>query len=187
MLLTCALVLLLLSACSSCLYPSYSRNQWRDLADKLPRRHVVVSSSRGADSSHAARSPTERHATALKRGGHSDAADRVDLHIGLLGEAARLDDKLLFREVPLARDPHDPDDGRVLHVLLVVKPDLLNGLRPRLVGVDDGDDFAALDAVEVMHADVSKVSRMVLVEAVAATAWVLAVLDDAAPTFRFEI
>ncbi len=87
------------------------------------------------------------------------------------GEESGLDDNGLLGQVALAEDLEvtgaaDVDHGRLLCVLLVLDAGLLAHQGPQLVEVDGGTVLVrgvGVD-VEVPHADLSEVSRMVFVE-----------------------
>merc|ERR1719252_57949 len=100
---------------------------------------------------------------------HADTARRLDLLLCLLGEEARLHNHRLLRKGPLAHDLEeasleDIDDWRLGLVVRILLPRFLWDQRPDLVNVHRGAELAVLDDVVVAHADLSDVTRVVLVK-----------------------
>merc|ERR1719408_91007 len=129
---------------------------------------------------------------------HADTSCLLDLCLRLLGEVPRLDDDWLAGKDTLASDLHVPsfehiDDWCLVLVVGIVRARLLRDKRPQPLDVDDGADFAVLDEVEISHANLAKITRVVLVEVdavvvlttgVTATTRVFAVLANATATGR---
>ncbi len=129
-------------------------------------------------------------------GEDASAADGLDLLLGLTRKEPRLDDDGLLGKAALAQHLEesgagDVDDGRLFRVLLVLNPRLLADQRPQLVDVNGRTVLIRLVGVnvEVPHADLTEVARMVFVEVdsvvvltagVSATSGMLAVFADAA-------
>merc|ERR1719230_1532921 len=104
----------------------------------------------------------------------------------------------LPEQLALAGDLHETSLHHVNHWGLVLFFRVLQARRlghqgPQLVDVDDGADLAVLDQVEIAHAHLSEISRVVLVKIdavvmlsarISDTARVLTVLADAAAPSR---
>merc|ERR1712134_18471 len=127
---------------------------------------------------------------------NTGAPDGLDLLLGALAEELSLDDDWLVRETPLTEHLEVTRLGHVNHwnlslgldlLLLVLGAGLLGHEGPEAVKVDHGAEVLVVGLVEVAHANLPEVSRMVFVEvdtvvmlatSVTATTRVLAVLAD---------
>merc|ERR1719331_1151057 len=99
----------------------------------------------------------------------ADTSSLFDLRLSLLGEVACLHNHLLLRKFALAHDLHEAslhhiNDGCLGSVLCIVLPRLLRHERPQTFDVDGWAYLLTLDEVEVAHADLAKVTRVVFVE-----------------------
>merc|ERR1712244_25600 len=98
-----------------------------------------------------------------------DFVNKNDPGLGRLAEELGLDDDRLLGQVALAQhlvvpSPDDVDDGRLVCDLLVLLARLVRDERPQGVHVDGGAEELVLRLVEVPHANLSKVTRMVFVK-----------------------
>merc|ERR1719253_1418277 len=120
------------------------------------------------------------------------AADLLDLLLSALREEAGLDDDRLLGQLAGAEDLEVPrlddvDHGRLVLLVLVVRAVLLRDEGPQRIEIDRRAVRVVLPLVEVAHADLTEVARVVLVEpdavvvlaaGVATAGLVLAVLAD---------
>ena len=107
-----------------------------------------------------------RHASCRQ---HARPACILDLLLSQLGKEASLDNDRLGWQLTLAQHLVDAmlcdiDDGCLLALVRCLLTRFLANERPQLVEVDDGAMVLVLVQVEVPHANLAKVARVVLVE-----------------------